>query len=458
VTATAIIGQFSSLRVRYDKPPLEESRLIMRANRKDTTANVGVLLSSNPDGTDFRQLWDSFLSDIEASPTGPIIVGERPATGFNRIALVNLSSGVTTNLTNPPVGSTDTDPSFDPAGNRVVFIRTSSVSVSICEVGVDGTGFQTLQTFTSGDVRSPKLAGNGLLFIRSQSIFRAFPRNANPVLVITTSVLLEFDVTPDGLTGALLTSTGVNARTLLLAQLTLQGVTQRVYEDPDGVASDLEFSPDGSSLLFKEFDDGSFGVDLRRMNVVTKAVTTIPTPPVFVVNGGLAWAVAPQERSIVGPGAITGLAAADGVIVSRRANRAMAALAFDAGSPSTVVARKEVGDVPNPEHLTFSVDANSITNISYTNSPAYTRVTAVGSESTIPTATGFLVDFRSDTGEVGMVLPYTGTRASRSIAYENGRRVFRGEFLAVYDASGKNLAPSGAREVTLTRDGEMAVR
>jgi hypothetical protein len=48
------------------------------------------------------------------------------------------------------------------------------------------------------------------------------------------------------------------------------------------------------------------------------------------------------------------------------------------------------------------------------------------------------------------VLPYTSNRGvsgAPAISMENGKRVFRGNFTAVYGPDGKNLAGDGAREV-----------
>ena len=83
----------------------------------------------------------------------------------------------------------------------------------------------------------------------------------------------------------------------------------------------------------------------------------------------------------------------------------------------------------------------------------YVRVNEAGVPGTavIPTipvgSTNALVSFNAFTGTVSSVIPYA---ANRSVATHNGDlATYTGRFTAVFDGEGKNLAPSGAKSVTL---------
>ena len=64
-----------------------------------------------------------------------------------------------------------------------------------------------------------------------------------------------------------------------------------------------------------------------------------------------------------------------------------------------------------------------------------------------PSSTGALVAFDAADGSVVAVVPYA---ANRSVPTHSGNlATYTGHFTAVFDAHGKNLAPSGAKSVTL---------
>ena len=100
-------------------------------------------------------------------------------------------------------------------------------------------------------------------------------------------------------------------------------------------------------------------------------------------------------------------------------------------------------------NLTYTVDADKVTLLSYLSNPGYQAIRVIGTGAAISYANGALVDINSYTGNVTSVLPFLGTRAATKplVTVTNGEKVFRGSFLGVFDGKGKNLAPKGAREV-----------
>ena len=70
---------------------------------------------------------------------------------------------------------------------------------------------------------------------------------------------------------------------------------------------------------------------------------------------------------------------------------------------------------------------------------------------TLPAGTtGALVLFSSATGLVNDVLPFAANRSVPTRKSDGGSHAtYTGNFTAIFDASGKNLAPGGAKSVTI---------
>jgi hypothetical protein len=111
--------------------------------------------------------------------------------------------------------------------------------------------------------------------------------------------------------------------------------------------------------------------------------------------------------------------------------------------------------------LVYSVDADTLTYLSYVTSPSFKGTKVVGPGLSVVSADGALVDIDSTSGKILSVLPFTGSRDASgraSFRSEGQTRIFSGHFLGVFDGDGKNLAPSGASEVRVdARSGGIAV-
>ena len=132
-------------------------------------------------------------------------------------------------------------------------------------------------------------------------------------------------------------------------------------------------------------------------------------------------------------------------------------LGFDAATPLSAVVTEQTGLNSQGPNLVFSIDADIVTDISYAHAPYWKPTKVVGGGTSIGNASGALVSLSSTSGKIVAVLPFTGARsAGTSVVDEGGTRVFRGEFLGVFDSSGKNLGP--ASEVRLdVESGELSV-
>ncbi|MFI5385931.1 MAG: TolB family protein [Fimbriimonadales bacterium] len=154
------------------------------------------------------------------------------------------------------------------------------------------------------------------------------------------------------------------------------------------------------------------------------------------------WSPFLSNRTFVGTGASMGTTSA-GILWSETGSSFASFLSFKASSAtsSTITPQTSGGGAD----LIFLLKASSITSISYTNGYYLPPVTITAA------APQALVSYDASTGQVSMVAPLiVGGRAANSRAAGGDLMTFEGQFPAVYDGKGNNLAPSGASQVTLS--------
>ena len=206
--------------------------------------------------------------------------------------------------------------------------------------------------------------------------------------------------------------------------------------------------PRGDKIAFSTV--GTNGQNISVLTVQTSAISVL-------YAGGFApsWAIPNRHNGhLLGPsgemsGSATGMMY--GGRPGGRANDTPASLTlFDSSSAA------------NGFNLTLPADLNAGTNIAYQiegktasaklNSLVYWNFSANNPVEALNggTADGAVVTFDSSTGEVSSVAPYQiagRTSGSPKGAKQGADLVLRGSFKAIWDKSGKNIAPQGATEI-----------
>jgi dipeptidyl aminopeptidase/acylaminoacyl peptidase len=212
------------------------------------------------------------------------------------------------------------------------------------------------------------------------------------------------------------------------------------------------WSPDGSRIAFFSFRDGNF--EIYSMNASGGAETNLSRLP-SVSDELPSWSgyFPRTPKTLVGAGGTLGTAAA-GFLYGQQAGVPKSVVAFDtstAGSRAGARIASQTATETQGSDLIFSITTSAgLASVSYVNlSAAGVPGTAVSP--TIPVgSTGALVSFIASNGNVGAVIPYAANRSVGLKPTRTGSNViYSGNFTAVYDASGKDLAPGGAKSVTL---------
>ncbi len=205
------------------------------------------------------------------------------------------------------------------------------------------------------------------------------------------------------------------------------------------------YSPDGSELAFYRNGNGATPGVYVSDALGTNPQLLLTDPSSTGANGGLAslyWSPFQASETFVGShGTITASPVA-GFLVSQNASQFASVLTFTATTPSTATLTESAVNASGAP-MVFTLGADSITNISYTN--VYS-----GAHSTIPltsTPTA-LVTVDATTGFVDYVVPAIAMKGKSMAVQRSGAGLsYTGQFAAIYDKTGKNLAPNGATVV-----------
>ena len=185
------------------------------------------------------------------------------------------------------------------------------------------------------------------------------------------------------------------------------------------------------------------------------AVNLTKKPSVYDATTSKAWSgyLPRTPKTLVGAGGTLGTAAA-GFLFGLKDMLITSVVAFDtstAGSRAGARVASQTATETQGNNLVFS-----ITTTAGLASVSYAPITAAGVPGTavspsIPNgSTGALVAFSASQGTVVAVVPYAANRSASLKPTRVGENVtYSGNFTAVFDGSGKNLAPGGAKSVTL---------
>lgn len=443
VAATALTGTISSLKLRALNPTLAETRIFYDSNAGD----LADIYSVSPDGSGIQRLTTAPQGDIHpsASASGKVaFVSSRD--GNPEIYIMNGDGSGQTRLTTH--AAIDTQPSISADGTKVAFLsnRGGSYQPHVVDVASKVVTLLTIET-----AESVEITPNGSLVYFTHNNGSDYhirvvsaTGGTSSLVLISPEAVRNFALSPDGSEIAIAT-TGASNDTV--TRHNLFSSKRATYVMP-GWTNGLSYSPDGQQLVVASLDaTTSVGLYLVSLSGSMTRITNKMSDSRFP-----SWGSFVRERTLIAGGGGTLGTRAVGLVYGQKGSATTSVVTFDATTPSSVVMTRQTPNDTNSPNLIFSADADSIIKMAFANGNAWQGIRIIGSGTPVLSANGALISIDSYTGQVVSILPFIGTRASgsRPTVHDKGStRVFQGQFLAVYDRAGKNLAPNGATTVRL---------
>jgi TolB protein len=409
----------------------------------------------DPDGGNRHQVTSyggaaaSFSTTPSWGPGGAKITFDQldPVSGYPQIFTANSNGSGVTRLTSNSPGNFS--PVYSPSGATIAFTLMIGVLNQVFVMNSNGSSPVKLSDGT-GEDRFPAFSPDGtkIYFAHKDSTSSYYnlcsvPAGGGATVValnlgtITTSPF-HVSFQPDGRTIALDFNSAIQLGTLN------SGQTTTLSSPPSGQAdSQPSFSPDGSSIVFER--SGTGFSQIMKMSSDGSNVVNL-TPSTVTTAHSPSWSPFPGKRLLVGAGGVLGTTAS-GFVIAQNGDQMTSFVKFSATTPTTSKITV-VSPGGNATNVVCQLSADSITDLRFING-LYAVPTLISTP-----ARGALVSFNSSTGQVSLVVPYTSTKG----AIKRGSSlVFEGTYPAVYDGNGVNLAPSGARHITIdTRRGSGA--
>lgn len=499
-TVTAVKGSIESLTLNDTSKNLAETRLAFATNRDGNYE----IYTINPDGTNPIRLTNTSARDVHPtwSPDGRKIAFVSDRDGNNEIYVMNAITGsIIGRLTNNTFD--DIDPAWSPDGKKIVFSsKRDGQQYDLYTMNSDGSG-QTQLTHTTTvaptnnvvDEFRPTWAPDSKRIACSQQTHDPLGLSA------ATGVYVFVDATgnetiaggytsggspptyalawsPDG--SQLATSyfsLGTGDVPILGGGLGIVSVGSAFGSVTPPASAQIGYlfptwSPDSSKLAYVKLSNvgtasvfGAIMVADLRQNYWTETRIGFDG----AANIDLAWSPFSPPRQLLGAGGALGNSAAGFLFATGTVKTSSpqdyttttseivsSVVVFNALKPLDITLTNQTGLNNTGPSLVYSLDAdapNALTQLAFVQNPDYKVTTIIGTAGTpYAQAAGALINFSASTGYVTAVLPYQGTRAAgkrASVTTEGGQRILRGQFLGVWDGTGKNQAERGASEVRL---------
>lgn len=443
---TGVTGAFTSLRMRDQVQSLAETQIVYRSPLSND------LFIMNGDGTGVRKLTDTPAInefDPELSPDGTRVAYNTNEGGNYEIYTIKTDGTGTTRITNDP--ALDQDPTWSPDSSTIVFTSNRNGNFDLLKVNVSTKVVTPL--VTDGFYQAhPSYSPDGkMIAFKDAQLDGAFDLatvkadGTDKRIQQGTGTPGDPTWSPDSLT--LLNGNGQLYITSLPGGL----VGQTPVPGANNCTNGASFSPDGKYIVY-----GTSANQLRAINAQTGAQEWLL--PLVHQGWGPDWGPGPKDRTLIGSSSLFGATGAGFLYTTAGANT-QAVLAFGATTQSTVVMKADDGEGDNPPNIIYSLDADTITYISYALAPAYKVVKVVGAGLGVAQCDGAIVSVDSADGKIVAVLPFDGSRSAGKPKVESSgsTRVITGNLLGVYDAKGENLAPSGASKVVIDKAGNIQI-
>lgn len=204
------------------------------------------------------------------------------------------------------------------------------------------------------------------------------------------------------------------------------------------------FSPDNNKIAFYRTNSGGatpgiYESDFNGLNPQLVVPDPSSNGPTGIV-ASLVWSPYQGNETFVGTGGTLQATSPSGFLMAQNGSQFGSLLTMTATTPSKA-AITPTGSSGQGGPLAYALSADAITNISYTN-------VYYGSHTSIPLTltSAAIVTIDSSTGLVDFVAP--GKFENRPAAMGT-HSTYSGQFSAIYDRNGQNLAPSGAKSIEL---------
>jgi len=324
-------------------------------------------------------------------------------TSRPQIFTMTSSGGSVTNVDDGT--SDDTIPAWSPDSTQILFGRYSGGVKSICRVA--STGGTVTALTTSQSYSQPAEAPNGAYFIAM-----------NDSGSFEHLDLLSFSNFSYGSIGS--TSGPMN----------------------DYLPS---FSPDGNHILFTQSQSGTTGL----VSTTPDGLNLTPIGPQDNSVICAAWEPFPTAIPYVSTsGGYVVYNASSGFLYGLNGSQLTSFLNFTATTPTS--ATLTVDPITNGStNITYHIHADALTSIRFVNGfGGAVTIASLGS------AQQAIVSFNTTDGSVASVLAVASKKTAAN-THHLGLSTYAGSFAAVYNSKGVNLAPHGASEVTLNKNGEV---
>jgi len=445
----AVVGQagatFST--VTLEPPPkLDDTYLVLG---RFVGADEALYMTSYPSGTSQVLYQDSGNTSMPTvSGYGTIAFKDYTTTGGLK-SIRQDGTGLTsinfTGLTTPNWPRYATD-----GTNRLAFQVGSSLYVGP-GTGGTATAIQT-NDFGQGVAWSPS---------GSQIMYSATVSGGLDLFVTSDTGGTAMDVTPTALKGTgsftnpTWSSDGVSAAAMYLStggsdwEIIRFNVTNpATYLDvtPTG-DSDIQpaFSPDGSKLAVYRTGAGSGSLGIYVEDTLGLNQSILSADPSGNAGGGdgaLEWSPFLPKETVVSATASTFYhSAASGFLLSQGGDQFGSFIAFTAATPSTAAIQTPTSNYGTAP-LVFTITADSITSIGYINNYFNTGTTV-----SLTSTPSVVLTVDAATGQVDIVAPASEAKPSL-VKNADGTLTYKATFKAVYDGTGRNLAPNGASNLT----------
>lgn len=395
--------------------------------------------------------------------------------------MLNLSTGDPYPLAN---GSADTQPSIYSIGTRVLTSEYVNGAYQIFSTHMDGIGrYQVTNepgayfrepvfvdgvgiVFTDESTRKLKLVPTGSSVIGDLyddgNLYRApeiSPDRQNLAFIKIVSGIETLMVAPPNGSGTptavystgnvgellytwlpggeLLVGTNNGDDTATFAKANVSGQLVGNYYLVPGNFTSLTAAPDGFTIVLA---DGTS--ELKTFSLADGELEDFMhlSGSIRSVN----WGPYQNTRHMVGPLSY-GIPEASGLLITQAYSKVGSYVVFDATTPSGVTITPHSTSLGGLSIVCTVEASDELTMLKYTASSASSYPTPVVTPSR--PVTGAIVSFNALDGTVASVITYTSNSLTRSP--DNKTLTFKGDFVGVWDAKGKDQRPNGAHEVQI---------
>ncbi len=447
VSATSVIGNFTSLGAARLNPTLTQTKIAFASNRDGNYE----IYSMNSDGSSPTRLTNNSAEDNGPSwsPDATKIAFYSLRDGEYEIYTMFADGSNPVRLTHNTQGNYV--PSWSPDGTKIAFTSLRDAGLQqIYVMNADGTG-QTRLTTTSTIEAAPSWSPDG-----SKIYFTSY-RNGNAEIYFmnangSSSTRFTNDAAaqqgqawaPDG---SKLAYNNFATGNWEIGTDTVPASAYTNITNNAGVDIGPSWSPNSARIAFASTRGGA--ADIWTMTAAGAGLVQLTTGAGSNINPS--WSNYITQLPIIGPGSPNPLGAA-GIIVTQDGATVDSVVVYDAQTRSSVIVTRQTSQDSTAHNLIFSIDADLLTSLTYTSPPYISSVKVIGVPGAL-SASGALVSIDATTGLLDLVLPFTGSRAAKTVQRQvqtsNGQQILTGSFSGVFDRTGKNIASHGATEVRI---------